>query len=477
MADIAKVKRNVSKMIGQKAPESDIDAYVASEGITVDELQTKTPSMVGLGTGLGKGLFPNVQAATKSALGLKDFAERGTLLPLGRTKEGKLEAAIPEVAIGMVESAMLPGHVVKGGKATSQDMLAFAANMGLPATMRRVPGNAGMATSKRAFAQAAPATEKLMMESGKKFGKAEASGVVINDNKYIDFLSGLERQLSDEGIDPMLHPKATAVMKALEKRIGAPVDVGDLQIMRRQIGIAARSTIPELADERRLAMLMQDKLDDMVDNLSDADLARGDRAVLGSNLPEARKLWSMAKKSQTIEDTIERAKLSASGFDTGLKNEFLQLLKNKKKVRGFTSDEIIAMKEIAKGTTRTKVMRYLGRLSPYRGGGSNFLGSGLGSGAGAAVGSFFGGPAGAVVGSMAVPALGAVAYKGAERASLNAAEFARALAATGGVMPRVGPGPFGRMTQGVGPVAAGLFPERQEATEDLIRSGLFGPVY
>ena len=39
MADIDRVKSNVSKMIAQGAPESDIDAYVASEGLTADQLR------------------------------------------------------------------------------------------------------------------------------------------------------------------------------------------------------------------------------------------------------------------------------------------------------------------------------------------------------------------------------------------------------------------------------------------------------
>jgi hypothetical protein len=40
MADIARIKGNIGKMIAQNAPESDIDAYVASEGISLDDLQT-----------------------------------------------------------------------------------------------------------------------------------------------------------------------------------------------------------------------------------------------------------------------------------------------------------------------------------------------------------------------------------------------------------------------------------------------------
>jgi hypothetical protein len=44
MADIAKVKRNIQRMIDQNAPESDIDAYVASEGTTPEELRAAGPS-------------------------------------------------------------------------------------------------------------------------------------------------------------------------------------------------------------------------------------------------------------------------------------------------------------------------------------------------------------------------------------------------------------------------------------------------
>src|SRR5687767_12020599 len=39
MGDIEKVKRNVGRMIDQGAPESDIDAYIAGEGVTVAQLR------------------------------------------------------------------------------------------------------------------------------------------------------------------------------------------------------------------------------------------------------------------------------------------------------------------------------------------------------------------------------------------------------------------------------------------------------
>lgn len=64
MADIARIKGNISKMIAQNAPEADIDEYVASEGLTPEALRNggTQPSIAmdvakSAGTGLGKGVL------------------------------------------------------------------------------------------------------------------------------------------------------------------------------------------------------------------------------------------------------------------------------------------------------------------------------------------------------------------------------------------------------------------------------------
>ena len=46
--DVPKIKRNIQRMIDQSAPETEIDAYVASEGVTPEELRndTKAPSVI-----------------------------------------------------------------------------------------------------------------------------------------------------------------------------------------------------------------------------------------------------------------------------------------------------------------------------------------------------------------------------------------------------------------------------------------------
>lgn len=71
MADLAKVKRNIQRMIDQNAPESDIDAYVDGEGTSPEELRafkpqqgapaprvdTVTDMAKGFGAGVGQGVI------------------------------------------------------------------------------------------------------------------------------------------------------------------------------------------------------------------------------------------------------------------------------------------------------------------------------------------------------------------------------------------------------------------------------------
>ena len=46
MADIAKIKRNVAKMVSMNAPESDIDSYISSQGVSIDDVRNyKEPQL------------------------------------------------------------------------------------------------------------------------------------------------------------------------------------------------------------------------------------------------------------------------------------------------------------------------------------------------------------------------------------------------------------------------------------------------
>ena len=65
MADLARIKRNVAKMAAQNAPEEDIDGYIASEGVTVDDVR----NYQGLGDAITGGVSSWAHGGT---LGLAD---------------------------------------------------------------------------------------------------------------------------------------------------------------------------------------------------------------------------------------------------------------------------------------------------------------------------------------------------------------------------------------------------------------------
>lgn len=44
MADLARIKNNVAKMVSMGAPESDIDGYIASEGVTIEDVRSYNPN-------------------------------------------------------------------------------------------------------------------------------------------------------------------------------------------------------------------------------------------------------------------------------------------------------------------------------------------------------------------------------------------------------------------------------------------------
>ena len=127
---------------------------------------------------------------------------------------------------------------------------------------------------------------------------------------------------------------------------------------------------------------------------------------------------------------IENASHTASGMENGLRIEARKILKNKKKRRGFTGDEIAALKQIEQGTTASNAAKFLGKFGISEGQATSMLGVSIGAGGGGALGSLFG-PVGAGVGAITIPALGQIAKKTAQRLTLNSTKYADDLARAG----------------------------------------------
>lgn len=410
---------------------------------------------------------PNtLQARAQEVFGFDpSIVQRGTILPIGRTAEGDVELAVPQIGVDVLTSALAPGEAARGipgfaegeedrVELTPQDAALFTADFLLPGTR---PFNAPRsAMTRRQFVRGAPSTEDVQTQARGALSRAQGSGTVVSDDAFGSFVDDLGAELGRSGANQDLHPTVTAAFNALRRDdqfatmargsgaagpddivdamrranrglpADAPIgmDVDNLITARRQIGAALRSTDP---DERRLGGIMAERFDDFVSNLQPEQLTGGTGAGVGENLAEFRRLWQRAKKSETLDLAIEAAREQASGFENGLRTQFRQILRNPKRVQGFTDAERDAMRNVVNGGPVRAALRLLGKASFGTNQGTNFLGGTIGVGAG----SMLGGPTGA----MLAPVAGLAGQRGAQRSTLNAANMARAMAATGAIPP------------------------------------------
>jgi len=276
----------------------------------------------------------------------------------------------------------------------------------------------------KAITQAAPDLKVIKQRASDAYKALDESGIRVKPKVFDNFVDGLQKKLAKEGIDKTLTPKSQAVIERFISEKGIPKTPSDLETLRKVASNASRSIDPP---DARIGTIIVDELDTAIDSLSDQ---------IGGKFREARGMAQRGFKSRDIADIIENASHTASGMENGLRIEVRKLLKNKKRRRGFSADEIQALNQIEQGTTSANVAKFLGKFGISEGQATSMLGASIGIGGGGAIGSVFG-PVGAATGAVAVPALGQFAKKTAQRITLNNTKFADDLARSGKNAKRV----------------------------------------
>ena len=279
--------------------------------------------------------------------------------------------------------------------------------------------------------EGAATQDELRQAAGSNYAIADAAEGAVPMPVYSAFVTNLTKKLKSEGVDSMLHPKAARVLSIMAENADAPATLQELQILRRQFGAAAKSGE---ADERRLGQIAIDALDDFVEDSA---------GQLGGALKQGRELWSRMRKSEILEDAIERAGSRAAGIEAGLRNEFSKLFRNKKLMRSFNGEEKAAIEAVFKGTAGQNALRILGGLSLGEGQRRNVLSALVGG----SVGMGLAGPGGGMAGLAGPAIVGGISQKLAEAGTKRRAQLARAIAA--------GPRPAQAPRMNIGPQQGG----------------------
>ena len=311
--------------------------------------------------------------------------------------------------------------------ARNNGLIGLAAGAAIPA-VGGVIGSAarGRAARKavREAARNAPSTEELRAIGNSLYRQIDDAGVQIKPGAFDDLRgSVLDYLRANTGFDELpgpgsLTPGTARVMEIMDQagqRMAqdptAALPFRSLDQMRRQAGAAAGNVTNRTDKAAGSAVIQQ--LDDFVQRLSPDDVVAGNVDSLQSAIPQARDVWSRMTKSQLVDDAMERSENYLSGSASGVRNQFKNLLQNKKIASGFNAAEKAALRQVTHGSPIDQIV--------------NLAGSGLAQmgviGGGLQTGGFGGGVIGALMASGQ--------RKLAESVTMRNAELARAAIASG----------------------------------------------
>lgn len=221
--------------------------------------------------------------------------------------------------------------------------------------------------------QVAPTLAQLNADKKAAYAIVDNSPMRISaksiDGLHADLQTKLGRMGLTEKTMPKLAPKVDAALESLKDAAAADQTMQAMEIQRRIAGIAAGS--PDKT-ERAAARIVQDGIDDLIGNLTPAQLSGPIDPAAIAAIPKARELASRSFKAEQLQKMFDKAKNNASGFgQSGLENsirsEFRKLVNNERGFSRFSKPEQEAIKQVAtggKGMSLTNTLRQIGKLSP-----------------------------------------------------------------------------------------------------------------
>jgi len=307
---------------------------------------------------------------------------------------------------------------------------------GLEAYLNR---RAGTTALRNAASQALPRAE-LRAAGNALYQRADDAGVAVAPEAFRSMSARLTAEMLDGGLDATqgrlgLTPNSARLAQLLDEAAqqGDGIPLSTVQRLRQQAQIPAGDIANRT--EAALGSRAVAALDDFMENLSPDQVSMGNGEAASAALSQARDVWARLRRSELLEEVIDRAQNYRSGPEAGLRAGFQSLLNNRRLMRGFSEAEVAAMRRVVNSRDFNTILRQLGRFGLALNGGSSGLGAALGAGAG--------GIAGGPIGAIAVPAAATAARLASERATTNAAQLARNVVAAGGVqnLPVVSPAP------------------------------------
>lgn len=254
-------------------------------------------------------------------------------------------------------------------------------------------------------AKSAPDVGSIKRDAQAAYKVMESSGVEISKDAYDAFVAKIvdgAMQGRDTAARRALLPGTSTVLDQAKKMSADAIGFSDLEDLRKLAQIPAGKVTDQA--EQSAAVSIIKGIDEFTEGLTKADVRGGkspEEAIAA--LKGAREMWGRMRRSEKIQNVIDKSRDYAGGFESGLKNQLGTILRSDKLKRGFSKDEIALMRDIRNpgplgsilaGISYLGISTSGGRMAPAAGGMMT------GAAAGGLAGNAFG-PVGAAVGALA----------------------------------------------------------------------------
>ena len=379
-------------MIDQDAPESDIDAYIASEGVSLEELQAPSNAMP-------TPPLASTVAPTPSDVIPNNNYQAG-ILPFSKDAQGKTSFDTDAGIIGMAKRAFAaPGDVYTGkldptspeGQSRATEFAAVTTPIGAAS---RVPGSIfAPKTAYKTVTPKAPTREALQEATTAAYKEVDELDVKYTASAVEKMAKKLENFLNEKGYIAPITGGVHDLIKTLQ---GAPenayIKLGSLDAFRKVMGQLAGTgddTTKAAASEAIRVV------DDFISTANPASLV--DRAASGGQgvsvagqsfatadaaankslaekasqlILEARSNAAANFRANKIAELEEVMGLRSAAANSGMnidntaRSKLVSLLTNSggTGVRGFNDTEKAAIKNIIMGTPTKNALRRVGNM-------------------------------------------------------------------------------------------------------------------
>tara|TARA_R110000823_G_scaffold313283_1_gene440843 strand:+ start:903 stop:2411 length:1509 start_codon:yes stop_codon:yes gene_type:complete len=380
MADINRIKNNIRSMVDQGAPESDIDGYIDSEGVTLEELQAPSNAMP------APPPVPTVAPAPNNVIPSNNY--QAGILPFSKDAQGQTQFDTGAGLLGMIKRGFAaPGDVLTGKlDPTSPEGLQRATEFAGVFT----PMSAGMrgrgAISSRNQKQQVPTKKELKKAASEGYEKAKNLGVEYQSSAIQNWANKTIDELNEQSRIPETYKEVHGLLKKLANPApNSTMSVGVINEVYKELGRLAGDPKPA---KSATANYVQRSLDDFHFNIKPDDIATNatNPAEAAKILKEARGNAAAGFRSDKITDLLKSAerKTSAAGsgrnIDNQLRSRLVSFIESKKGSRGLSKAEQQAVDDVIAGKPTTNALRYFGNLM---GGGGGIMSSAQQVGAGA----------------------------------------------------------------------------------------------